>query len=86
MPEAYISYHKELAEAALKVLTETKGLIVHSSEMVNDGWGDEMHNLQAVVETPDGKLEKIKWGDSHERGSFKQKCSGGGWGHFRLQD
>jgi len=80
LPTAYVDFHLELAEASLEELKK-QGVIVHNDYMAEDGHGDGMKFLHAIVEQKDGKLSKIKWGDYQH---WMAKCESGGWASFRI--
>lgn len=65
IPTAYVAFHKELARNRLVQLTRDLGWTVHKVWTENDGWGDAMRVLFAIVET-DGKLLKVKWHDGNQ--------------------
>lgn len=73
-PQEYNRFHEDLARFDLSKRSIWK---VYHVEMVNDGWGDPAEFLQAVIETPNGELHKIKW---HESGAWFRE--GAGWTRY----
>ena len=76
--QKFMAWHKDLAEKHLAGLIGQYGIKVHNQYMDFDGWGDGVQFLHAIVETPSGKLLKLKWHDSNQ--GFMVQCDGGGWG------
>ena len=75
--QGYVSAHEGLARARLEVLKVSHGIKVHSTEIVNEGWGDGMKVLQAVIELKSGKLMKLQWMDSNQDFGKKYENHGG---------
>ena len=67
----YIDYHKSLADKSLKEL-ETKGYKVYHKELVNNGWGDGMKSVEAIIEDKQGNLRKIQWHDANAHGQWME--------------
>jgi hypothetical protein len=77
MPIRYITFRKE---QALEALASETTWIIHSKELVRDGWGDDMKFIQAIIELPDETLKKIKFTDS---ATWMERCKHGGWSLFK---
>jgi hypothetical protein len=80
-PKSYIDYHEQYARAELEAISKFYDFKVIATEMATDGWMDGMRLLEAVIETPRGKLQKLTWHDSHSNGHFMlkgQDCGGSG--------
>jgi hypothetical protein len=85
IPQEYIAYHRGLAEQELVDMAAKYSLrAVHASELVYDGWLDGMKVLQAIVETNNGKLHKLKWHDGGP--NFMMAAKGGGWVQISEED
>ena len=85
MPQSYIVFHRDCARLELTRLQDKYSLRVHGDPtLVSDGWMDGMRVLQAVVETPTGKLLKLKWHDSNQ--GFMAKSPSGGSGALIEKD
>lgn len=82
MPKDYLDYHEAAAREELEALRQKFRLTVHRTWMESDGWCDGMKSVNAVVETPAGKLWKIRWQDG-SMGFFKWTC---GWVPLREED
>jgi hypothetical protein len=80
----FVAYHRKLAEEHLAELQDNYTIKVHNTYMDYDGAGDGVQFLHAIVETPKGKLMKLKWHDSNQ--GFMVKCEGGGWNAMFEQD
>ena len=84
-PEAYIAFHRRLAENELTAVCSFSETKIHNEWMENDLWGDSgFKTLHAVIETVGGRLLKIKYDDSSQ--AFMRKCAGGGWATMTPQD
>ena len=84
VPQDYIDWHAARAELALQELQHEHNIIVHNVHQVNDGWLDGMRVVQAVVETPSGKLHKFVYNDSNQ--GFMRKYESGGAGSLHDED
>lgn len=84
MPLEYIIWHEDLAATVLEQLKNDHGIIVHSTQMLDDGWLDGMKSLHAVIETKSGKLMKLKYSDSNQ--GFMQVYQSGGAGSIHPKD
>lgn len=75
LPQDYIAFHESAARKSIE--NDFAGYTVHKTFMDNDGWGDGMQFLHAIIEDKKtGKLEKIKWADG---GNWYIDCHPG-WG------
>tara|TARA_R110002073_G_scaffold277070_1_gene440996 strand:+ start:138 stop:611 length:474 start_codon:yes stop_codon:yes gene_type:complete len=83
-PEAYIAFHRRLAENELTAVCSFSEAKIHNEWMEGDGWGDGFKTLHAVIETVAGRLLKIKYHDGNQ--AFMRKCGGGGWASMSPQD
>ena len=64
LPQGYIHFHEALASLALGKL-QSAGLKVHTTELVNDGWGDSMQVMRVVGEAK-GKPVELRWHDGNQ--------------------
>jgi len=78
MPADYVRFHARIARIELQRLSSEYAITVHGDPtLVNDGWMDGMKVLQAVIETPSGKLMKLRWHDGNQ-GFMQKRESGAG--------
>ena len=76
-PQAFIDWHRKLAEDELTALCSFSGAKVHNQWLQNDGWFDGFKSLHAIIETQAEKLIKIKWNEGHQ--CFMRRGQTGGW-------
>jgi len=82
--QKFMAFHKKLAEERLEILAKSYCLRVHNTYMCFDGWGDGVQFLHAVIETPKGKLMKLKWHEGNQ--GFMEKYKSGGVGALTAED
>lgn len=79
LPREFINLHASHAYPRLEQLRERYGFRVLFSEMQDEGWGDGMLVLRAVIETKRLKrLVDLKWHPGNQ--DFMVKLQGGGHG------
>jgi len=83
-PDAYIAFHRRLAEDELTAICSFSEAKIHNEWMESDGWGDGFKSLHAVIETVSGRLLKIRYNDSNQ--AFMQRFASGGWATMSPQD
>tara|TARA_Y100000296_G_C5023256_1_gene180943 strand:+ start:216 stop:626 length:411 start_codon:yes stop_codon:yes gene_type:complete len=76
-PQAFIDWHRKLAEDELTALCSFSGAKVHNQWLQEDGWFDGFKSLHAIIETQAEKLIKIKWNDGNQ--CFMRRGAHLGW-------
>ena len=66
MPESYIAWQLELAQAERARLEREFGLAVLRERLVAGGDSDGMREAEVVAETRSGRLLKLRWCDSNQ--------------------
>ncbi len=66
VPSKYVSFHQDLARAALNDLVNERKLTLHNTYEADDGWFSGMKVVWAIVEEPGGRLVKLSWSDSNQ--------------------
>lgn len=82
LPQSYIDFQERLARHDLKKKQDRGLWEVHATYMRDDGWGDGMKFVVAIVETKDCALYKVKWAD----GQCWYRNPGHGWALFTYND